>query len=99
MRAEANWGTQFQKGGVSEDTERVTLRAAELGYEAGTVGVDKLVALSGLASSMGEARRKRAEKAVRVDDAAVLEPRFAVPGLPMTLMVKLGKKTKLVTLT
>ena len=99
MRAEANWGTQFQKGGVSEDTERVTLRAAELGYEAGTVGVDKLVALSGLASSMGEARRKRAEKAVRVDDAAVLESRFAVPGLPMTLMVKLGKKTKLVTLT
>ena len=95
-RAEENWATQFQKGGVSEDTERVTLAAAEVGYEEGTLVLDKLLLGAGLAASMGEARRKRAEKAVRVDDAAVLEPRFAVR-LPVTLTVKLGKRLKLVT--
>ncbi len=97
MRAEENWATQFQKGGTTEDTERVTLQAAELGFESGTIGVDKLVVLAALASSMGEARRKRGEKAVRVDDAVVLEPRFPITA-PATLTVKLGKKTKLVTI-
>ncbi len=96
-RAEENWATQFQKGGVSEDTERVSVPAVELGFEGGTIGVDKLLVAGGLASSMGEARRKRAEKAVRVDDAVVLDARLGVTNVPVTLTVKLGKKMKLVT--
>lgn len=99
-RAEENWSTQFQKGGVSEDTERVTLQKADVGFEAEppTVNIDRLVVSSGLAPSMGEARRKRTEKAVKVEDAPVIDQRFALPDTPVTLTVRLGKRVKLVTI-
>ncbi len=97
MRAQENWSTQFQKGGVSEDTERVTLSKNELAYDEAsrTIGTDKLLVSAGLAASMGEARRKRAESAVKIDGETANEVRFAL-ALPVTLTVKLGKKTKLV---
>ena len=97
MRAQENWSTQFQKGGVSEDTERVTLSKNELAYDEAsrTIGTDKLLVSAGLAASMGEARRKRAESAVKIDGETANDVRFAL-ALPVTLTVKLGKKTKLV---
>ena len=99
LRAQENWSTQFQKGGVSEDTERVSLRKDELGYDeaVGTIGADKLLVAAGLAASMGEARRKRSENAVKIDGETASDARFAVVSLPVTLTVKLGKKTKLIT--
>ncbi len=98
LRAQENWSTQFQKGGVSEDTERVSLRKDELGYDepAGTIGTDKLLVAAGLAASMGEARRKRSENAVKIEGETASDARFAVGTQPVTLTVKLGKKTKLV---
>ena len=99
-RAEENWSTQFQKGGVSDDTEHVTLPRADLAYNEaeGTVGVDKLITGAKLAASMSEARRKRAEGAVKLDERTATEQFLPVPVLPVTLVVKLGKKTKLVTI-
>ena len=99
LRAEENWATQFQKGGVSEDTERVSLPVSDLAYDEATqtIGTDKLLAASGMAASMGEARRKRSENAVKIDGGTAAEVRFAVPSLPVTFTIKLGKKTKLVT--
>jgi len=99
LRAEENWATQFQKGGTSEDTERVTLARADLAWDeaAATIGLDKLLVGAGFAASMGEARRKRAEKAVKIADVVVEDARFALPSSNTTLLVKLGKKTKLVT--
>ena len=99
LRAQENWSTQFQKGGVSEDTERVTLSKDELGYDQSTktIGTDKLLVMAGVAASMGEARRKRAESAVKIDGEAAGEVRYAVFSLPVTLTVRLGKKTKLIT--
>ncbi len=99
LRAQENWSTQFQKGGVSEDTERVTLSKDELGYDQSTktIGTDKLLVVAGVAASMGEARRKRAESAVKIDGEAAGEVRYAVFSLPVTLTVRLGKKTKLIT--
>ena len=109
LRAEENWTTQFQKGGTSEDTERVSLDKAELGYEIGspelfvthkaiaTIATDKLLVAAGIAGSMGEARRKRSENAVKIDGVTATELRFPMPSFPLTLTVKLGKKTKLVT--
>ncbi len=47
---------------------------------------------------MAEARRKRAEKAVRIDDTPITDPRVAVPAAESTLTVKLGKRTKLVSI-
>ena len=100
MRAQENWSTQFQKGGVSEDTERVTLNREELAYDAATqtIGTDKLLVSAGLAASMGEARRKRSENAVKIDGEAASEVRCSIALPPVTLTVKLGRKTKLITI-
>ena len=99
LRAQENWSTQFQKGGVSEDTERVALGKDELGWDEAsqTIGTDRMLVAAGLAASMGEARRKRAESAVKIDGETASEVRFCTTQLPVTLTVKLGKKTKLVT--
>ena len=100
MRAEENWSVQFQKGGTTEDTARVSLSGDEVAFDAesSTIGVDKLAVASGLAPSMAEARRKRAEKAVKIDDEAVTEARFSI-SLPARLTVKLGKKMTVVTIS
>jgi tyrosyl-tRNA synthetase len=97
LRAEENWATQFQKGGISEDTERVSLALADLAYEEATqtIGTDKMLVAAGMAASMGEARRKRAESAVKIDGAPFSEVRLSIT-TPVTLTVRLGKKTKLV---
>ena len=99
LRAEENWSTQFQKGGTTEDTERTTLNKADLGYEPTppSINTDRLLVSSDLASSMGEARRKRAENAVRID-GNIAAARHELATLPVTLTVKLGKKTKLITI-
>lgn len=100
LRAQENWGTQFQKGGVSEDTERVSLPKEDLLFEMAsqTVGTDKMLVAAGLVASMGEARRKRAESAVKVEGEVVGDVRLTLSTLPVTLTVKLGKKTKLITI-
>ena len=99
-RAEDNWSTQYQKGGVTDDTERVTLNRLDLGYETDppSLHTDRLLMGAGLVSSMSEARRKRSEHAVKVDGEAASEMRYTAPSLPVTLTVRLGKKTKLVTI-
>ena len=101
LRAQENWSTQFQKGGVTEDTQRVTLPKDELAFEAATqtIGTDKMLVAAGLAASMAEARRKRGENAVRIDGAVVGDARCALPSASAALTVKLGKKTKLVTVS
>lgn len=100
QRAEENWSTQFQKGGTSEDTERVTLARADVGYSAenGTIHIDKLIVAAKLASSNAEARRKRMEGAVKLDDQPATEQFVSAPTLPVTWTVKLGRRTKLVTI-
>ena len=101
LRAEENWSTQFQKGGTSEDTERVTLARADLAFEeaTNTIGTDKLMVSAGFCASMGEARRKRTEKAVKIDNATVEEARLPIAANSVELLVKLGKKTKIVTVS
>ncbi len=98
-KAQQNWETQYQKGGTTEDTEHITLARADLAFEAEppTINLDKLVLSAGLAPSMAEARRKRAEKAVRVDDTVIADLRLPVPPEPITLTLKLGKRTKVIT--
>ena len=97
-RAEENWSTQFQKGGTSEDTARVTLAPADVNYNEAerTLNLDKLVVAAKLAPSMSEARRKRSEGAVKLDDQSTPD-QFVATTLPVTWTVKLGKQTKLVT--
>ena len=98
--AQENWSTQYQKGGVSDDTERVTLTSEAVAFGNDTIAMVKFLVASGMAASMNEARRKRAENAVKIDGwtASASDVRFPVSDLPVTLTVKLGKKTKLVTI-
>ena len=92
VRAEENWSLQFQQGGVSEDLEEVTIDAAAVaGAEPGTVRVPKLLVALGLAASNGEANRKIAEGAVKIEGHIVKEQ--AIP-VAATLVVRLGKKAK-----
>ena len=85
-KAAENWAKQFQKGGVPESIEEVTVSLHEVQslvshpkdpiYEG--IGLplklDKLIARAGLASSVSEASRKIKERAVRVDGEVVLKP-------------------------
>lgn len=96
QRAEENWSTQFQRGGTSEATERITLTAVELGYDGSTVNVDRLFVNAGILSSMKEAGRKRNEKAMKIDEEIAADQRFALT-LPATLTLKLGKRVKIAT--
>jgi tyrosyl-tRNA synthetase len=58
------------------------------------IKVDKLVQKVGLASSVTEASRKRAERAVRIDDVVVLDPIYLLRALPKSLTLQLGRKFK-----
>ena len=100
QRAEENWSTQYQKGGVSDDTERVALSKEDLSYEAetATIHADRMLVSAGLAASMAEARRKRSEHAVKVNGETASDIRFPLAIFPVTLTVKLGKKTKLIAI-
>jgi tyrosyl-tRNA synthetase len=58
------------------------------------IKVDKLVQKVSLASSVTEASRKRAERAVRIDDVVVLDPIYLLRALPKSLILQLGRKFK-----
>jgi tyrosyl-tRNA synthetase len=98
--AAANWARQFQQGGVSEQLE-----SAEVAYEniagqaANTLRVAKLLVQTNLAGSASEAVRKMSEGAVHINQEIWKDPVFTIPGLPVTLTVRLGKRAKLAVIS
>jgi tyrosyl-tRNA synthetase len=98
--AAENWAKQFQQGETAGDLEEVRVPlTAVAGQEAGQVRVAKLLVQAGLAASNGEATRKLAEGAVRIDGEVLREANMAVGALPLTLTVRLGKRAKSVVLS
>jgi len=92
--AAEGWATQFQQRGIAEDLPTIELPLADL-LDAATneVRTAKLLQLSGLAASSGEATRKLAENAVSINGekfSAKLIPNIK-PGDTLTL--RLGKKS------
>jgi tyrosyl-tRNA synthetase len=84
--AEATARETFAAGGTGEDLPSIAV--GEEGQRIGAV----LTGL-GFAASGGEAKRKIAEGAVRVDDVAVTDPGFVIaPARGQSLKVSLGKK-------
>ena len=85
-KAGEDWAKQFQKGGVPEGIEEVTVNLTEVSaiirhtddpiHEGigQPLKLDKLLARAGLASSASEASRKIKERAVRVDGEVVQKP-------------------------
>ncbi len=85
-KAEEDWAKQFQKGGVPDDVEEVTLPEASL-------RLDKLLARVGLAESVSDAARKLKQKAVKLNGELKVDPVSMIDlTLPLTLQV--GRKLK-----
>ena len=85
-RAAEDWAKQFQKGGVPEGIEEITVSLNEVSaiirhtndpiYEGigQPLKLDKLIARAGFAGSVSEASRKIKERAVRVDGEVAQKP-------------------------
>ena len=95
VNAEANWSKQFQQGGVSDDIEEIAIpQSAIAGPEPNTIRLPKLLVQLGLAASNGEATRKLAESAVKIEGEIVKEAFYPLANLPASLTVRLGKRAR-----
>ncbi|HEX4487218.1 MAG TPA: tyrosine--tRNA ligase [Terriglobales bacterium] len=87
-KAGDDWAQQFQKGGVPDDIEEVTVEAPSDVYK-----LDKLLAKVGLADSGTDAGRKLKQNSVKVNGETVSDPtRSLATKEPVTLQV--GRKIK-----
>jgi tyrosyl-tRNA synthetase len=92
-QAAQGWSTQFQQKGVAEDLPEVEIVANADGLIAdGLVRLPKLLVLTGLAASAGEAQRKIAENAVSVNGDKVTERTVTRETLGDAPALRLGKR-------
>ncbi|HEX5236288.1 MAG TPA: tyrosine--tRNA ligase [Silvibacterium sp.] len=98
--ADENWARQFQqKSNDVEGLEEVRIAAADLGRDAdGKVRVSKLLALTGLAASAGEAERKIKEGAVRIEGEVVRQSHVLLDG-SARLTLRVGKRAKVAVIS
>jgi tyrosyl-tRNA synthetase len=101
--ASEDWTKQFQLRQAPQTLEQAQVNYEEIaaGWSPGTpipadapIKVDKLVQRAGLASSVTEASKMRAQRAVRINDVVVLEPIYClrVSTFPVSLTLQLGRK-------
>lgn len=85
-KAEERWVAQFSRGEVPEDISDVTVPAADLPIQA-----SRLLVVTGLAPSMGEARRLIEQGGFTIDGEKVTDPKA---GLSLTAgqVLKAGKR-------
>ena len=97
-KAGEDWARQFQKDGVPEQVEAVSVPFSEVADREGAgMRLAKLLVKIGFASSTSEADRKIKEGAVSVDGAKVSSAVVPVR-VGAVLMLRLGRKIKGVTL-
>jgi tyrosyl-tRNA synthetase len=93
--ADENWARMFQQKQTAENLEEVSLAFSDIaGTESNTVRLPKLLVALGLAASNGEASRKIAEKAVKLDGETASGNVIPVGTLPTKIAVRLGKRAK-----
>jgi len=105
-KAGEDWAKQFQKDEVPEDVEEISVAVTEIGGsvdESGRVLVrlDRLLVKCGLADSTTDAGRKLKQKAVRIGDDIVTDPRLVLlPGIgpPWRLALRVGKRLRVVVI-
>lgn len=93
--AAENWATQFQQRAVSEDAPVVQVaRDAEglVAAESNALRVPKLLQLTGLAASAGEATRKLSENAVSINGAKYIDRTIPMDELGPSPVLRLGKR-------
>jgi tyrosyl-tRNA synthetase len=86
QKAEERWVAQFSRGEVPEDIPEVAVPAGEL-----PVPAARLLVLTGMASSMSEARRLIEQGGVTLDGERVTDPRAAL-SLTSGQVLKVGKR-------
>ena len=88
VKAGEDWAKQFQKGGVPDAVEEVTIEGATNGLR-----LDKLLARAGLAESVSDAVRKVKQKSAKVNGEVSTDPATKIDlHHPVTLQV--GRKIK-----
>ena len=97
-QAAESWATQFQQKGVAEDAPEVTVSLSTEGLLATdttepTLRIPKLLQLSGLAASTGEATRKLTENAVSINGEKFNARTITHEALGDTPTLRLGKKS------
>ncbi len=99
-RAEVDWAKQFQRDEVPEDVEHVSVPYAEIAAsnDGSRVKLDKLLAKSGLASSVSDAVRKIKANSVRID-GEVKADLFLPVKPPAELTVRVGRQIKKVSIS
>jgi len=95
-RCDDNWWRMFQLKSETGDLEEVAVAYADVAGPEGALQIrlPKLLVHLGLASSGTEANRKIVEKAVKVDGEVVGGALISVAGLPLRVVVRLGKRAK-----
>jgi tyrosyl-tRNA synthetase len=92
--AAENWAKLFQQRGVSEDVPVVKVSRGEEGLMQGEeIRVPKLLVLTGLASSTGEATRKLAENAVSLNGEKIAGRTYGKEAMGELPILRLGKKS------
>ncbi len=98
--ADRNWERMFQQKEMVEDWEIVPVAYSDVaGPEPNQIRLPKLLVQMGLAASGAEANRKIAEKAVKVDGEVAAGALVSVTGLPVKILVRLGKRAKIATIS
>ncbi len=99
-RAEVDWAKQFQRDEVPENVEHVSVPYAEIvaANDGSRVKLDKLLAKSGLASSVSDAVRKIKANSVRID-GEVKSDLFLAVKPPAELTVRVGRQIKKVSIS
>jgi tyrosyl-tRNA synthetase len=94
--ADEGWARQFQKHEAPEHVEEIAVEAASVGWSETSpqVRLDKLLMRLGLAESATDANRKLKQGAVRLEGELVSAPHLAVASLPVTLVLRVGKRIR-----
>lgn len=93
--AAANWATQFQQRAVSDDVPIVRIARDSDGLvapEGDAIRLPKLLQLTGLAASSGEATRKLNENAVSINGTKFSERAILLETLGPNPVLRLGKR-------
>jgi tyrosyl-tRNA synthetase len=99
-RAGEDWAKQFQKDGVPENVEEVSVAMQEIGGsldDQGRAGVrlDRILVKCGMADSTTDAGRKLKQGSVKLENAVQTEPRIVLTGPPPArLLLRVGKQLK-----
>jgi tyrosyl-tRNA synthetase len=95
--ADENWARMFQQKEAVEDLEEVAVAYADIaGPEPNQIRLPRLLVYLGLAASGAEASRKIAENAVKLDGEVAGSSLISLPALPARLVVRLGRRAKVV---